>query len=52
MYLYYPYTKVTGFLFVCVFVLKDLANPCTNFIGPRKVYNILGEGTTTLPREI
>ena len=26
----YPYTKVTGCLFVCVFVPKDLANRCTD----------------------
>ncbi len=41
-------------------VAKDLANCSTNMfflyrvasIGPGKVHNYLGEGTTTLPREI
>ena len=55
---HYPYTKVTGCLYVCVSVPKDLANRWTDRVllnrvassGPGKVYNyFLGDRDTPNP---
>ena len=52
-----PNTKVTGCLFVCVYVclyrrISLTAKTIGFSLGPGCVYNILVEGNTTLPREI
>ena len=51
-YIVYPHNKVTGCLFVCLSVPKDLTNCRIDevllnriaLIGPRKVYNYFGGG--------
>ena len=48
---YYPYKKLTG----CLSVAKDLANCRSDMvflIGPWKVFNYLGNGSTTLPQNV
>ena len=48
-------------MFVSLYVMKDINNPCTDMVpiiskashpGPEKVYNYFGEGISTILREI
>ena len=48
-FIHNPYIKVTGCVSVCLFVLNDLANRCTDMILLGRFKTILGEGTSPQP---
>ena len=49
-YLDYPYNKVTECPSVCLY--RRISIIAETLLGPGKILTILGDGITTLPREI